>query len=55
MTKKELVNELHRNGCFWASESLPKKELETYLRELEDARSMTTAELFARVLGGIES
>lgn len=50
MTKKELIERLHNEGEFWASEKNTKKELEEVLNGLEKARNMTDEELFLMIL-----
>ncbi len=51
MTKKELIEELHKNGEFWANESHSKKELEDHLKGLERAKRLSLEELATYVLG----
>lgn len=53
MKKSEIIKKLHENGEFWANEKYPKKELEDYLNRLEQARHMSDADLFARLLKGV--
>ena len=50
MTKRELIDELHKNGEFWANETYSKKELENYLKGLERARNMSIEELAAYII-----
>lgn len=45
MTKRELIEELHKNGEFWANETCSKKELEDYLKGLNRAKSLSLEEL----------
>lgn len=50
MTKKELINELHQNGEFWANESYKKEYLESYLKGIKKAKKMPIEEL-AKFIG----
>ena len=50
MTKRELIERLHNEGEFWASEKNTKKELEDSLKGLDRARNMTDEELFSMIL-----
>ena len=52
MTKREMIEELHKNGEFWANETYSKKQLEDYLKGLERARSLSLEELSNYIVKG---
>ena len=52
MTKKEIINELHRHGELWANESYSKKELQDYLNGLLRAQTMSLEELSVYITQG---
>jgi hypothetical protein len=45
MTKQEIINELHKRGCFWANMTYSKKALQDYLNGAKKAEEMTLEEL----------
>lgn len=49
MTKKEIINELHKRGCWWANESYSKAYLKEYLDGETKAKEMTLEELEAYI------